>query len=134
MMIENQYDDDVLGEFMENSSQEDGILLYVNCSSTKVNWSKARNLHKCMMLGRHYNITVILDLTQNVPTEFLVQIDCLFVFPFTEYERSVLVRKMVGIEYTNEEIVKMAKTNNNDVLLFNLYKVHEKNIVEFYRI
>jgi len=135
MIIEAHYDD-VLGEFIENSSQEGGILLYVDCTSTITDWSKTRNLHICMMMGRRRNITIILDhLTQHVPTHLLAQIDLLFVLPFTDCERAVLVREMVGMEYTNMEIVKMAKSNVSHVLLFNLYKVaHEKTIVEFYRI
>ena len=87
-------------------------------------------------MSRRRNITVILDqLNQNVPTHLLANIDCLFVLPFTDCERAVLVKRMVGMEYTNMEIVKMAKSNINCVLLFNLYKgAHEENIVEYYQI
>ena len=87
-------------------------------------------------MSRRRKITVILDhLNQNVPTQLLAQIDCLFVLPFTDYERAVLVRNMIAMEYTIEEIIGLAKSNLDHVLLFNLYKIgHDENIVDYYHI
>jgi len=135
LIVEHHFDDDLLGDFVKNSSQADGFFLYVDCSSPMMNWLEAGNLQGCMMMGRHHNITVILDHLQVIPLSFYAQIDFLFVLPFTDHERAVLVRKIVGTEYTADAIMSLAKNNLDHVLLFNLYKkAHEKIIVEFYQI